>query len=282
MALAEAKLLKARDQTIRDEDEWPQFPVSDVEVRDPKTGDLISLLHADTKKPLVLTGKLGPLQKDQAHLLLQPVNRSTKVEVTNVTRFAYGQFDDGSYAIWALGRAGWFEIRPSRAYSETYDDTVEAIEVFYFLKDTYAWDGQDVGHRQLFKKYAEEHKETMRNAKDAAQLVYKHAAFLAKAMQKDDSAQTDGVEWTATPFCAHLRDKFPDLFGAPAAKPPSKANSVRSASASVSNGGRAARLRSVESASQKGDVADNVSTTSSRRRVFTPTGPTPEELEVKA
>lgn len=55
----------------------------------------------------------------------------------NVDRFSYGRFDDGEAAVWAAGKAGWFEIQPSREYKSVYRDMVESIDVYYFVVDKY-------------------------------------------------------------------------------------------------------------------------------------------------
>lgn len=59
--------------------------------------------------------------------------------------FAYGQYDSGEIAFWAAGKAGWFEIRPSRQYRDIYEDMVEAIEFLYFVADLYRERGRNRG-----------------------------------------------------------------------------------------------------------------------------------------
>jgi hypothetical protein len=54
-----------------------------------------------------------------------------------VTRFSYGEMTDGAYVIWAQGKAGWFEIRPTAHYKPIYDDMVRAVELLYFVTDIY-------------------------------------------------------------------------------------------------------------------------------------------------
>jgi hypothetical protein len=59
------------------------------------------------------------------------------VVIRNVTRFSYGQMTDGELVIWALGEAGWFEIRSRREYKAIYQEMVEAVELLYFVSDIY-------------------------------------------------------------------------------------------------------------------------------------------------
>jgi len=44
---------------------------------------------------------------------------------------------DGELVLWALGEAGWFEIRPAPHYKEIYDNMVEAVQLLYFITDIY-------------------------------------------------------------------------------------------------------------------------------------------------
>ena len=55
----------------------------------------------------------------------------------NVTRYAYAEMADRTYAIWALGEAGYFEIQPAAHYKATFDDMVQAVEILYFVTDVY-------------------------------------------------------------------------------------------------------------------------------------------------
>jgi hypothetical protein len=63
--------------------------------------------------------------------------RPVDIEITEVTRFSYGQTEDGDIVIWALGAAGWFELRPSRTYKAIFQDMVQAVEILYFVTDIY-------------------------------------------------------------------------------------------------------------------------------------------------
>lgn len=62
--------------------------------------------------------------------------RTKAIELTNVTTYAFAEFDDGSYGFWAAGKAGWFEIKdPVPAFQRTYDMMNEAASMFYLLAD---------------------------------------------------------------------------------------------------------------------------------------------------
>lgn len=59
------------------------------------------------------------------------------IQISEVKRYAYGQYPDGGIGIWAEGKAGWFLIEPARNYKAIYDDMVEAIDILYFLVDNH-------------------------------------------------------------------------------------------------------------------------------------------------
>ena len=70
-------------------------------------------------------------------VLKKPVSKEMHIEVNEVYRFAYGQYDDGGVDIWAAGQAGWFAIEPSRGYQSIFQSMIEAVKALYFLADTY-------------------------------------------------------------------------------------------------------------------------------------------------
>jgi hypothetical protein len=73
-----------------------------------------------------------------AIIVLKKPYKPTKIEIRNVTRFSYGEMTDGAYAIWAQGKAGWFEISPSAQYKPLFDEIVRAVEILYFVTDIYS------------------------------------------------------------------------------------------------------------------------------------------------
>lgn len=69
--------------------------------------------------------------------MLRKPFKPTEIVVRNVTRYCFGQMDDGSFVVWALGEAGWFEIHPARHYKAIHDEVMEAVEILYFVTDIY-------------------------------------------------------------------------------------------------------------------------------------------------
>jgi len=50
--------------------------------------------------------------------------------------YAFAECEDASFAFWAAGKAGWFEIQgPARSFKTTYNKMEEAASIFYMLAD---------------------------------------------------------------------------------------------------------------------------------------------------
>lgn len=213
--LRETDVLKPRPRSLTNEDEWEEFQLSSAEVRDPATNEPISLLHADAVSPVTVTGRLEPLPREQTHLLASSAPAIPKsgvpIALRNVTRFAYGQYEDGEVAIWAAGEAGWFKLAtPARTYRDVYADMVDAINVLYFLADAYSRD-RHAKARAIFKRYAAEIPERFRNVKEAAEGIYIHKEFLILSMLRGN--ELDDPAWTYTDVFEHLKERFPEVHG---------------------------------------------------------------------
>lgn len=66
MSVPEEEVLKPIDPSIQDENQWEEFLLTDVEVRD-SNSSLASLLDADESLPLTVTGVLETLEPEQRH-----------------------------------------------------------------------------------------------------------------------------------------------------------------------------------------------------------------------
>ena len=62
------------------------------------------------------------------------MRKAQEIEVTDVKGFSMGL---GPVTIWANGKAGWFEIRPSSKYQHIFDKMSEGVTLYYFLTDLY-------------------------------------------------------------------------------------------------------------------------------------------------
>ena len=65
-----------------------------------------------------------------------PKYRTKGIELTDITTYAFAEFEDGSYGFWAAGKAGWFELKdPLTSFQHTFDMMNEAASMFYMLVD---------------------------------------------------------------------------------------------------------------------------------------------------
>ncbi|KAK8248959.1 hypothetical protein IWZ00DRAFT_312089 [Phyllosticta capitalensis] len=208
MPVHESEVLKPHDPAITDDNEWPEFVLSNAEVRDVETNAISTLLHADTLTPVNVTGRLEPVDADLAHLLINSQPRGTQLVVRNVTRFAYGQYEDGEVAIWAAGEAGWYKIKPSRSFRSIFEGMVDAIDVLYYLADVYREGDLDGSAKGIFNRLAKERPEKYQNARAAKQMIYGHREFLILSMLT--GKELDDPPWIYTDIFLHLKAEFPD------------------------------------------------------------------------
>ncbi|KAK0255387.1 hypothetical protein B0A54_03131 [Friedmanniomyces endolithicus] len=201
-------------------DDWPDFELKDAEVYLPKGWDRkTSLLTASEHYPLSIIGdvQLHSIPKDLAHTIKQQRHsHKALIEISPVKSFAYGQFEDGTIALWAGGRAGWFRFQPTRGYRETYDEMIEAIKMLYFVADAYREERKERKGRkavvlpqyeasEIFEKYAEEVLGVRTAVDEAARKVYEHVDFLFASML----AGKEGIDWMQNPLYLHLLEKHP-------------------------------------------------------------------------
>lgn len=58
-ATPEIEVLKPKDPSLEDNNDWPDFQLTDVEITNPRTGELSNLLVANEGNALVVSGKLA-------------------------------------------------------------------------------------------------------------------------------------------------------------------------------------------------------------------------------
>ena len=219
-AIPEGNLLATlHPDLVNNSDEWPEFELKDVKVFTPNDpSNLTSVLEAAAHYPLTLTGHLEPLAKDQAHLYTQTTTRRAPlIEIKDVRMFSYGQFEDGNIGLWAGGLAGWYALKPSRAYKSIWSSMVESVDAFYWVLDSYREKRRkgnkksgpvlpDFTAEELFDKYADEVLEDAKGGKEAAQVIYEQRHFLLASML----AGKEGIAWARNPLYEHLSTRFPD------------------------------------------------------------------------
>ncbi|KAI1342128.1 hypothetical protein F5Y15DRAFT_332727 [Xylariaceae sp. FL0016] len=119
-------------------DEWPCFLLNDATVYYPD-GRLANLLDVDLEGPFIIRGRLE-IESDQARYL---VNRHTRTEapwiqIESSSSFSVGASQDLiALVIWASGKAGWFEIKPSDQYKSICNIMHQGVAMHYAILDQY-------------------------------------------------------------------------------------------------------------------------------------------------
>ncbi|KAL6703523.1 hypothetical protein ACN47E_009548 [Coniothyrium glycines] len=213
MPISEADVLRPVDPAISDSNDWEIFVLSDAQVVYESNGKPANLLVAYADTPLKVTGRLEPPVRHQLKCLLKKPFKAEEIEVRNVTRFSYGEMTDSTHVIWAQGKAGWFEIRPSAQYRHIFDDMVCAVELLYFVSDIYSEPrkrGGGPGAQLVFQEYAEDERFACSDLNEAEQIFDKHHVFLTMSFL----ARAQGIGWSNTPLYQYFRRKYPKDFDA--------------------------------------------------------------------
>jgi hypothetical protein len=173
VVLDELKVLKPLEASIRDNsDEWPEFVLRRARVVSQRTGNMTDLLSARPGHLVTVTGRLGGLDKDMAHLgslpylstpcyLLTtrflptaklPAKQVDTICIRDVCSYSFSQYEDGTFGFWAAGKAGWYEIRTAADnYAPFYQSMEESTSMFYFLADRFSEDGKPRAPEQYVK-----------------------------------------------------------------------------------------------------------------------------------
>lgn len=224
----ENSILRPRDPSQLNSDEWPEFELKQAFVYDPEDPSRApaSLLHAGQYRPLTITGKLEPPNsRNIGSWLDNTARRAIQIELTDIKEFSYGEYGDGSLDIWAAGQAGWFTIKPSRAYRDTYSDMTQALKLLYFMADSYKAQKKygDLSAPHFFKKVSrtqyrilrlhanfcyqcsEANLEGCKDVVDVAEMFTKHRHFLIASMLMNK----EGLQWSRVPLYTWLQVTFP-------------------------------------------------------------------------
>ncbi|KAK6004442.1 hypothetical protein QM012_008304 [Aureobasidium pullulans] len=209
----ESSVLRPRDPAQVNSDDWPEFELKQAFVFDPEDPERapVSLLHAGHYRPLSITGKLEPPNsRNIGSWLDNSVHRAVQIELTDIKEFSYGEYGDGSLDIWAAGQAGWFTIKPSRAYRETYSEMTQALKLLYFMADSYKALRKyaDLSAPYFFQKCSEAKLEGSKDVTDAAEMFTKHRHFLIASMLTNK----EGLQWHRVPLYTWFQATFPDDF----------------------------------------------------------------------
>lgn len=206
----EERVLKALDPIPEDVNEWPDFALREVKIFYQGKGRYADLLDAAEEVPLCVLGELMPLEDEHEHLALLDDATYARMKIENVTNYSFGQNDDGKPVIWAAGKAGWYEITPADRYLSHYNDTAEAIDMFYFMVDQY----QKLSPKRkrlgflvdpFLRNYQKHTDYRIDDDDEAVEILHKHHKFLLKQMIEE----REDIDWSQT----HLWKFFVESYG---------------------------------------------------------------------
>lgn len=208
----EERVLKPLDPVPEDVNEWPDFALREVKIFHQGKGRYADLLEASDETPLCVLGELMPLEDEHEHFALLDDPTYARMKIENVTNYSFGQDDDGKPAIWAAGKAGWYEIAPAERYLSHYLDTTEAIDMFYFMVDQY----QKLSPKRkrmgfqidpFLREYQKHTDYRVDDDDEAMEILHKHHKFLLKQMIEE----REDIDWSQTYLWHHLAETYGEV-----------------------------------------------------------------------
>jgi hypothetical protein len=209
--LPEEHVLKPLDPPPDDVNKWPAFALREVKIFYQGKGRYADLLQASDETPLCVVGELMPLDDEQEHLALIEDPTRARIKIDNVTNYSFGQDDNGKPVIWAAGKAGWYEVSPSDRYLSHYNDTIEAIDLFYFMVDQHnklPRKQQRFGFKidPFLTDYQKHTDYRIDDDDEAIETIHKHHRFLLRQM----IAEREEIDWSQTYLWKHLAETYAD------------------------------------------------------------------------
>ncbi|RMZ89289.1 hypothetical protein DV736_g3479, partial [Chaetothyriales sp. CBS 134916] len=206
---SEDRVLQALEPVPEDANEWPDFALREVKIFHQGKGRYADLLEASANTPLCVLGELMPLDDEVEHLALIDNPVYARIKIDNVSSYSFGQNADGKPILWAAGKAGWYEISPSDRYLSHYNDTAEAIDLFYFMVDQHQKlpkKRQRMGFRvdPFLKDYQKHTGYRINDDDEAMETIHKYHSFLLKQMIEE----RESVDWSKTHLWMHLAEAY--------------------------------------------------------------------------
>ncbi|KAL1604997.1 hypothetical protein SLS60_004540 [Paraconiothyrium brasiliense] len=177
------------------------FVLSNAHVVYESNGKPASLLSAYADVLLRVEGHLEPLD------LVKKPYKPVDLVIRKVSRFSYGLQGD-TVVIWAMGEAGWFELRPARHYKDMFDSMAQAVELLYFLADIYSEPRKKGGGPNahlIFQEYAEDERFECNDVGSAEQIFRKHHQFLMMRFLH----RAEEIGWSNTPIYQYFKKQYP-------------------------------------------------------------------------
>ncbi|KAJ5152318.1 hypothetical protein N7492_010613 [Penicillium capsulatum] len=205
MTAREETVLRPTDPAIADENDWPEFSLTDVKVLRPGKKLYANLLEAHDQNPVQVIGCLE-LKKDQEHLALDPDSLSKRIVIDDVVHYAYGQTEDRSVELWVAGKAGWYQISPAKNYLPTFNRMVQAVDMYYFLMDKHQHGKKRLNpsFKSLCDQYTFHTHGDCETREQSAEEFAGQAPFLIRCMIEDE----DDLAWKKTHVFVHFRRHF--------------------------------------------------------------------------
>ena len=205
-------MLRPLDPIPEDVNDWPDFVLLEAKIFYQGKGRYADLLEASEETPLCVVGVLAPVDDDQQDLLLRDDYGEFVLKLDNVTNYSFGQNEEDTRpVVWAAGKAGWYEIASSARYQSHFDDTIEAIDLFYFLVDQHQKlpkFRQKRGFKvdSFLSAYQKHTDYRIDDNDDAMEALHKHHRFLLKQMYEE----REGIDWSETHLWKHLAPTYSD------------------------------------------------------------------------
>lgn len=208
----EERVLKPLEPVPIDVNDWPDFALREVKVFYQGKGRYADLLEAAEDVPLCVLGELMPLEEEHEHFAVLEDPTYVRMKIENVTNYSFGQNDEGKPVIWAAGKAGWYEISPSDRYLSHYNDTAEAIDMFYFMVDQYQKLPQKrkrLGFQidPFLREYQKHTDYRVDDDDEAMEILHKHHKFLLKQMIEE----REDIDWSQTHLWNHLAETYTEV-----------------------------------------------------------------------
>ncbi|KAA8900438.1 hypothetical protein FN846DRAFT_143877 [Sphaerosporella brunnea] len=132
----ERDALRACDFNNIPESTWPVFELSNVTVFDLKNR-IVDLFAVTEFGPFWVIGKLEPLDTEFERLVLDQRLYDGDFVLPQVWSYSIdGSKDEAGMKFWVLGGAGWYLIKPSPEYEETFEGLRERADLWNFINDT--------------------------------------------------------------------------------------------------------------------------------------------------
>ncbi|TAQ89755.1 hypothetical protein B7494_g1909 [Chlorociboria aeruginascens] len=185
----------------------PAFELRNTIVSDQR-GNLVSLFDVRaSREPYTVQGTLIIEPETRGQLLLD-LPQGSEVEIV-ITSASYS-YSEGPMAIWAAGKAGWFEISPARPYEGHYQEMLRAVQLYYELTDWHANNSSETTNsiEQFLYSFAMDDGTGITSLGLEA-LFRQHCVFLLWEMLLPNET---GVTWSNTMVFKHLSHQFPEIF----------------------------------------------------------------------